>query len=277
LTSLSISIVVYRPELRVLERTLSSLSAALEEAKANGCLDAFAVTIVDNSDSGDSSFASSLPSLMDRQRNLSALSSVISGHGNIGFGRGHNLTLSEAASDFHLILNPDVVLAPNVVTTALSFAEQHPEIGLIVPLVSNANGEQEFLCKRYPAVLDLLLRGFALDSIRRLFTRRLAHYEMRDVIGEREPYFDPPIVSGCFMLFRTPVLKQLGGFDPRYFLYFEDFDLSIRAARMTRIAYVPSVRITHLGGQAARKGLKHVRMFITSAYKFYSRHGWRWI
>ena len=100
---------------------------------------------------------------------------------------------------------------------------------------------------------------------------------MRDVIGEREPYFDPPIVSGCFMLLRTPVLKQLGGFDPRYFLYFEDFDLSIRAARMTRIAYVPSVRITHLGGQAARKGLKHVRMFITSAYKFYSRHGWRWV
>jgi GT2 family glycosyltransferase len=72
------------------------------------------------------------------------------------------------------------------------------------------------------------------------------------------------------------VLKRLGGFDPRYFLYFEDFDLSLRTPQHARIAYVPSVRIVHHGGGAARKGLRHVRLFLTSAIRFFDQHGWTW-
>jgi hypothetical protein len=126
-------------------------------------------------------------------------------------------------------------------------------------------------------VLDLLLRGFAPYWLRRHFGARLDYYEMRDLINERDLVWDPPIVSGCFMLFRTEVLKRLGGFDPRFFLYFEDFDLSLRAGEVARIAYVPSVRIVHHGGGAARKGLRHVRMFVVSAVRFFNKQGWRWM
>lgn len=100
---------------------------------------------------------------------------------------------------------------------------------------------------------------------------------MQDRINEFDVVWDPPIVSGCFMLFRTEPLKALKGFDPRYFLYFEDYDLSLRTAKLARIAYVPAVRVIHHGGGASRKGMAHVRMFVASAFKFYNRFGWKWL
>jgi GT2 family glycosyltransferase len=67
----------------------------------------------------------------------------------------------------------------------------------------------------------------------------------------------------------------LSGFDPRYFLYFEDYDLSLRTHELAHVAYVPSVLAIHHGGGAARKGGAHIRMFMASAYKFYNRFGWK--
>ena len=84
-----------------------------------------------------------------------------------------------------------------------------------------------------------------------------------------------PLVSGCFMFFRKKVLDRLGGFSPRYFLYFEDFDLSLRTALVADVVYVPAVRILHHGGYAAKKGLRHVRLFCASALRFYRTHGWK--
>jgi hypothetical protein len=84
-----------------------------------------------------------------------------------------------------------------------------------------------------------------------------------------------PIATGCFMLARGEMLRRLGGFSPEFFLYFEDFDLSLRLGRLADIAYVPQVRIVHAGGHAAGKGWAHRRMFIRSAVTFFRRHGWR--
>jgi len=85
---------------------------------------------------------------------------------------------------------------------------------------------------------------------------------MKDVINADQIFWDPPIVSGCFMLFRTDVLKSLGGFDPNFFLYFEDFDLSLRASRLTRLAYVPTVRIIHFGGYASERAYDIYYIFL---------------
>lgn len=194
---------------------------------------------------------------------------------NRGFGAGHNLAL-DTDSEFHLILNPDLVLDEDAISNALAFMQANPECGLLTPRAYWDNGQRQYLCKRYPTVLDLLLRGFSPPAIRKLFHKRLAHYEMADVINEQDVYWDPPIVSGCFMLFRTEVWKQLGGFDPRFFLYFEDFDLSLRAHAITRVAYVPSVRLIHHGGHASRKGWRHIKMFSRSMFTFFSIHGWKW-
>ena len=72
-------------------------------------------------------------------------------------------------------------------------------------------------------------------------------------------------------------MEEVGGFDEQYFLYFEDFDLSMRLRKFGRLMYVPSVRIVHHGGYAASKGWKHLRMFASSGFRFFRQHGWRWI
>ena len=59
-------------------------------------------------------------------------------------------------------------------------------------------------------------------------------------------------------------------------MYFEDFDLSLRIAPAHKVMYVPAVRIIHFGGDAAKKGRRHVGMFIRSAVTFFSHHGWKW-
>jgi GT2 family glycosyltransferase len=77
------------------------------------------------------------------------------------------------------------------------------------------------------------------------------------------------------MLARTQLLARLGGFDPRFFMYFEDYDLSLRLGRESQVAYVPSARIVHHGGEASRKGVRHIAWFVGSAWRFFARHGWR--
>ncbi|QSN60680.1 MULTISPECIES: glycosyltransferase family 2 protein [unclassified Caballeronia] len=265
ITSLTVSLVVYRPNAQLLERTLSTLNAAAQGLGAKSSGDGMQLYLVDNG------------GLERTPGCVMPKATVIQGQGNVGYGRGHNLAIERASSRYHLILNPDIELDADALTHALTFMDAHPEVGLLSPLILEEDGSQQFLCRRYPTVLDLFIRGFLPRSMRKPFEARLARYDMRDVIGTKDIVWDPPIVSGCFMLFRTEVLKKLGGFDPRYFLYFEDYDLSLRTHDVARVAYVPSVRVLHHGGDAAGKGWTHIKLFIASAYKFFSRFGWKWL
>ncbi|MFM0308867.1 glycosyltransferase [Paraburkholderia sp. RL17-383-BIF-A] len=268
---LSISVVVYRPDRAQLASTLASLSVACEILHASRPGLPVELCLVDNGGLPDVSAA------LEALRNRRVACTILSGHGNVGYGRGHNLAIDRSASRYHLVLNPDIDQDPQALREALDFLDSHADAGLLAPWIGDEHGRQQFLCRRYPALFDLLLRGFLPAPLRGLFARRLARYEMRDQINDCDIAWDPPIVSGCFMLFRTHVLKQLKGFDARYFLYFEDYDLSLRAHDVTRVVYVPAVRALHHGGGAARKGSAHIRMFMLSAYKFFNRFGWKWL
>lgn len=255
----------------MLARTLESLARACEAVARVRPGFRAACLLVDNGGLDE------VNAPLDALRRAGVRCSVLSGHGNVGYGRGHNLAIAEARSRFHLVLNPDIDLAEDALAQAADFLEDHPEAGLLAPRVGDDAGGTQYLCRRYPALWDLFLRGFMPSRIRAAFARRLARYEMRAELNRQEAVWDPPIVSGCFMLFRTDALQALGGFDARYFLYFEDYDLSLRAHAVARVVYVPAVRVVHHGGGAARKGRAHIRMFATSAFKFYNRFGWKWL
>lgn len=262
---LSIGVVAYCTEKAMIASTLNKLQRAVTEAGVVSFL-----MVVDHSPSNDLAIQNE-----DIRKSFAGEYNLIFAQSNPGFGEGHNQALQTDAN-YHLILNPDLEVAPDALKNALEFMELHPDCGLLTPFATWEDGEVQRLCKRYPSVFDLLLRGFAPAFVKKLFQTRLAKYEMADQLNNRDVLWDPPIVSGCFMLFRTDVLLQLGGFDPRFFLYFEDFDISLRAGKISRIAYVPQVKVVHHGGHASRKGWRHIWMFGRSMVTFFNIHGWRW-
>jgi GT2 family glycosyltransferase len=269
---LGIAIVTYAPDLPVLTETLDRLGRALMHARQRNLLAEAWLTLVDNGPG--SIWRERLQFILDSV-GLPATVELLSGHGNIGYGAGHNLALDRHDLEFHLILNPDVLLAEDALSEGLAFLATHPSAGLLAPAVWDADGQRQYLCKAYPTVLDLVVRGFAPAWLKRWFHLRLERYELRDWIGETVRW-DPPLVSGCFMLTRRDPLVRAGGFHRDYFLYFEDYDLSLRLAQHTRLVFVPAVRIAHRGGYAARKGFRHIGLFARSAVSFFNRHGWRW-
>jgi GT2 family glycosyltransferase len=270
---LDVSLVFYHSDLAVLRRTLESLRLAVRTARDAGLLDQARVWLVDNGSDDPAAVDRVATDALGGGADWIALT-VLRGHGNVGYGAGHDLALGGPGGRWHLVLNPDVEMDQDAIVEGLRFLEARPEVGLVTPRAVDDEGRRLFLCKRYPGLLVLGLRGFAPEGVRRPFQTLLDRYEMRD-LSEHEIATGIPIASGCFMLARADVLRSLGGFSPRYFLYFEDFDLSLRLGRVAEIAYVPSVRIVHLGGEAARKGLKHQRLFARSALTFFSTHGWK--
>jgi len=272
-----ISIVTHRSDGALLERCLSCLAQAIEAARRAGVLKSVALALIDNSEDRD---------IADEVTRLGRLAFAdagvqlhfLHGHPNLGYGIAHNLMLHGTGADYQLVLNPDVEMASDALATAISWLDIHPEVGALAPAVTRADGTPDFLCKRYPAVFDLLLRGFAPEFVRRWFKTRLDRYDMRDAIDVAgSAPVRVPLMSGCCMLVRRGAIDTTGGFDPKFFLYFEDFDWSMRLNKVTQTVYLPAFRVVHHGGGAARKGWKHIAWFVKSGFRFYRKHGWRWV
>jgi GT2 family glycosyltransferase len=274
-TSLSVSIVLHNSSLELVCGTVQSLRRSAQYARDAGSLAHVTVWLVDNASAA--AYRDALRAQIDGWPSSEWFDVRYAPQSsNLGFGYGHNTVLPQLTSDFHLVLNPDVELQDETLQAGLTALRQASDIALLSPRVVGGNGEQEFLCKRYPTVLVLLLRGFAPDFVRRRFQRQLASYEMRDLCSG-EATADVEIASGCFMLMRTAALRAVGGFNEDFFLYFEDFDLSLRLAAQGRLVFDPAMRIVHHGGYAASKGHLHLRYFIRSGVRFFNRHGWRFL
>jgi GT2 family glycosyltransferase len=277
-SSLQVSIVTFRPDWQLLERCLRKLALAIGAARESGVLRTVHVALVDNS--ADRAIAAKVVDLgRTRFADSGVQVSYVHGHQNIGYGAAHNLALHGSGADYHLVLNPDVELAADALLNAVRWMNAHPDVGAIAPQVKRRDGTRDYLVKRKPAVLDLALRGFLPRVGRLLFRSRLDRYEMRDVIDadpERD-IVDVAAMSGACMLLRRKAVDQTGGFDPRFFLYFEDYDWTVRLNKVTRTAYVPSFEVVHHGGGASRKGMRHVGHFMKGGWRYYRKHGWKWL
>ncbi|BCX80650.1 hypothetical protein MIT9_P0224 [Methylomarinovum caldicuralii] len=267
---LAVSIVLHKSPIPILQRCLANLQAALVRLLETQPRMTTTVVLVDNA--SGRTYIAKLHAL------IQAFGFPVVIHcndGNLGYGAGHNQAQGKDV-DFRLILNPDVFLEPNALVRALAFLAANPDVGLVVPHARDERGRQLYLCKRYPTVLVLALRGGAPPWLQKRFSAYLEKYEMRD-LDWSVPRFDLQLISGCCFLIRETVWRAIGGFDPGYFLYFEDFDLGLRARRVTRLAYLPDFVVTHLGGGVARKGWRHRVWFVASAWRFFQRYGWRWV
>ncbi len=272
---LSISVVFYNSPLNQLQSLINSLEISINYLRRHSELPVIPVFIIDNSDelNGLSELCSHANQSLEE---LKVELRRIAGHGNIGYGRAHNLILQVIDSDFHLILNPDVTLQEEALFLALTRITENEKIKVLSPNTTDSYGNKQYLCKSYPSVFTLLIRGLGISGLQKLFSERLYFYENRE-LPEDKPTEKEMLLGGCFLLVETRALKSVNGFDERYFLYFEDFDLSIRIGRLGKLVYAPEVHITHSGGNTSSKGFWHIWRFLISGIRFFNTHGWSFL
>jgi GT2 family glycosyltransferase len=193
---------------------------------------------------------------------------------NVGFGSAHNIAIRRYchASEYHLILNPDVRFGPEVLDALYRFMQSNPEVGLVMPRVLYPDGDEQHLCKLLPTPFDLLARRFGGSLARTLFKARMARYLLQeaDLSKPREV----PCLSGCCMLVRTSLFQSVGLFDERYFMYMEDYDLCRRIGDVSKTVFFPDVAIYHEYQKGSYKNRVLMKHHINSAWKYFCKWGW---
>jgi GT2 family glycosyltransferase len=109
---------------------------------------------------------------------------------------------------------------------------------------------------------------------RKLFSHVMGIYENKYIVNN-DVIKDVSLISGCYMLCRRDILVKVGLFNEKYFLYFEDFSLSIELNKFGKLIYHPCVNIVHFGGNTFSKGARHIFYFIRSAIRFFNEYGWK--
>ena len=267
---LTVSIVLHRGNLEYFRATLAGLREAVTPAVGEVKL-----SVVDQS--LDQAHSDAAREICVRTLGASRIHwEYLELNKNAGYGAGHNVAIHRELGRFHLIMNPDVELPPDWLTASLEVMELQPDVVLYGTRGKNRHGEEEYLAKRFPTVWVLLLRAFGTSWLKRIFHRRLSHYELRDLPVE-PAIRDVPLLSGCCLLAKSDVLKRVQGFDESFFLYFEDYDLAMRMREHGRIVRSGALQFIHHGGQASKKGWRHILWFAVGGVRFFSRWGWRWV
>ena len=199
---------------------------------------------------------------------------VLTQKGNIGFGRANNAVLPYLKSRYHLIMNPDVSFDPGLLSRMVAYMEAHPKIAILTPRVLNEDGSEQYLPKKRIAV-HYLLSGL-LEKFGGIFRRWRDEFTLADT-EVRHP-IPVEFATGCFLLIRTDVFLCLNGFDPRFFLYQEDSDLSRRVLeeQLGSIVYHPDMCVTHRWARENTRTFRGRMRQIRSVIKYFRKWGVTW-
>ncbi len=192
---------------------------------------------------------------------------------NVGFATAVNQGVRETRGELILLVNPDATLEPDAVRQMSGELDRHPECALVGPMVLEANGTLQGSARGDPYMLTGLF-GRATLLTRLLPGTRMARRNVRTDIEPSAGGVEVDWVSGACMLVRREALAAVGGFDERYFLYWEDADLCRRLrGRGYTVRYVPTARMIHQTGRSGQSVRPMaVRAFHRSAYLYYSTH-----
>lgn len=192
---------------------------------------------------------------------------------NLGYGSGHNVAIKqslEIGAKYHIILNPDVYWENDVIKRLTDFMEKNNDCGLVMPKIIYPSGEVQYLCKLVPTPMDLIGRRFI--PFKNYHRKHDYYYEMQ-WMGYNS-IIEVPILSGCFMYIRCSILKEVGGFDERYFMYAEDVDLCRRIGEISRTIFYPKVSVIHEYDKGSYKNRKLLKYHISSIIKYFNKWGW---
>jgi GT2 family glycosyltransferase len=200
---------------------------------------------------------------------------VIVNAANRGFGAAINQGARTPAAPLLWLLNPDCRVEPGAFVALLETLDRHPDCAIAAPQLINADGSVQASARGEPtAWTGLFGRHGLLANIfpRSAMTRR--NLQSRDLVASGAESTPVDWVMGASMLIRREMFDAVGGFDERYFLYWEDADLCHRLRqRGWSTRFVPRARVVHSGGASAKtSSALAIRSFHRSAYLYYATH-----
>lgn len=194
---------------------------------------------------------------------------VIEQPSNNGFGRSHNYILSKIHSEYHAVINPDITFDGNMLKKMADYMDANEDVVLLTPKVLNLDGTIQRLPKRKPT-LKYLISG-RLERYSKKLKAIRDEYTMAGVDFEEPTEVD--FCTGCFMFIRTEVLKKLNGFDDRFFMYFEDVDLTQRAKNYGKTIIYPDAKVYHSWSRESFQKFKCFFIHVSSMFKYFYK--WR--
>jgi GT2 family glycosyltransferase len=253
---LIVSIVIYKPKLSILQQTLDSLSNSNLNIK---------VALFDNS-----------PTPLD-WKNLFCKHPLEYSFNekNIGYGSAHNKNIFKhiEKSKYVLVLNPDVFFEKTLLSALLQRMEASPDVGLCIPKICHPDGHLQLINRLLPRPQDYLISFMSNKLSTNIFKTKTYKEYLLDDVNTNKP-FVCPIISGCFMFFRSKVFLEVDGFDERYFLYLEDTDLSRRVSEKSKTVVFSDLVAYHHWSRGAYTSSRMFFIFLRSLVTYFNKWGW---
>lgn len=189
---------------------------------------------------------------------------------NLGFARANELALPVCTCRYLMLLNPDTIVLPGAFHKLVRYLEDHPQVGVVGPMLLNDDGTLQPSACRFPSLLTEFYEWFGLRGLfpkSRFFGRLYYGYQ-----ADR-PFAADWVIGAC-MLVRRSVYLQVGGLDGRFFMYGEELDWCYRIRQSGwQIHYVPEAQVIHYGGQSAMKAASpQLVEYFRSRHQFHHKH-----
>jgi len=166
---------------------------------------------------------------------------------NVGFGRANNQCIPFAQGRYVLLLNTDAFVSEDTIDKTIAYMDKHSECGVLGVKLLGREGDLQPSCRYFPKPWNLFLRASGL----RRFCNGVQDIDDMDWGHDKPRKCD--WVPGCYYLIRKEVINEVGLFDPRYFLYYEEVDhcFSIKKAGW-QVHFYADTTVVHIGGESAK-------------------------
>lgn len=201
---------------------------------------------------------------------------IIANNENIGFGKANNQVLRKIKTEFVYIMNPDIEVTKGSTDLLINYLQHHPRVAAVAPLMVNPDGslQEKGYYSRFPSVLQILMFYTELSRLS-VNVPFLVNRYLETKMRKDHPFAVDQLPGACIFA-RTEELQKVEFFDERYFLLFEDVDLSYKLHKAGyNLFVIPESRVIHLGGASLKK-LDDADLqikFFRGMFIFFTIHG----
>ncbi|MEK7572933.1 MAG: glycosyltransferase [Patescibacteria group bacterium] len=189
---------------------------------------------------------------------------------NLGYSQGNNLGAKHAKGEYLFFLNPDTRLYRDTLSKLLKFIKNKTDVGAVSPLLIQENGKSHAVVgSQFPTPIRVI---FSLSFIHRLFPDNFisSRFFLKD--WNRKASLMVDVVPGTAIMIKKSIFEKIGGFDEKYFLFFEEADLAKKIKKLGLNNYIiPEAKIVHFGGISTKQRRDIKEIYRESQFYYFKK------